>query len=173
MASEKDFWNVAAAIGTVASAVFAAIAAWQTKKAALQAQRAAERTESTARAGQLSDLWSEVQTLTYLTDEELAKLDQDVAKKIRHNVNTMEKIAFSWKVDLVDRRILENEIGKSFVKLYQQIENLPEIPELKRSGTELLAQNPLVTEFYNYVNERSPNAGSPSSAVKELQSSCD
>lgn len=143
---KTKLWDVLTALGTAAAALFAAIATWQT-------YRAAKSTERAARAQRLADLWPEMQKLTWLDVGQRANPDASVARLVLDNVNIMERIAFCWDADLVDRKSLEEEMrGAGYVKLYDQIEKLQVIPSLNRSGARLLAQNPLSKKFRDHLS---------------------
>ncbi len=137
-----DRWNVIAAIVSALGTVAAAIAAFWSFKSAKQA-------ETTAKAQRLSDLWPEMDKLRYLSDEEVMKLnEQAVADIVLSNVNAMEKLGLWWHADLIDRTIMAHELGTGFLDLYRQIIGLGKLEKLNRTGAELIAENPFVTELY-------------------------
>jgi hypothetical protein len=143
------WWEITSAIGTAAAAWFAYLATKQTKEAA-------ERTERAERAQRLADLWADMGKLTYLSEAQKNSLDKEAGSLVRENVNTLEKVAFLWNADLVDRARLEQEIWKGFILLYEQTIGLGKIESLNRTGTELISENPLSTTFYNYLKKRHP-----------------
>jgi hypothetical protein len=153
MDSHKDIWDIAASVGTVAAAVFAWLATRQTKFATLQTQQATERTEQAARAQRLVDLWPDMEGLTFLTPAQIQTLDNDVAQIVRATANRMEKIAFLWESDLVDRDKLLAEVNgdDNYIKLYEQIKGLGRIKRFELNGEELLAENPAAKRFYEHL----------------------
>jgi hypothetical protein len=154
-ASEKtNWWEIVSTVSAAAAAIFAAVATWQTKTTA-------QRSEAADRAQRLANLWPDMQRLNFLEKAEIASLDDRVADIVLNDVNTMEKIAFCWEADLVDRAVLEKELGRSFVKLYDQIEALGHIRKLNRDGAKLLQQNPLSKELRNHLDQIYPKPPNP------------
>jgi len=108
------------------------------------------------------DLWPEMTKLTFLSNEELSKLNQpEIVNRILTNVNTMEKIAFWWSSELLDGATLQKEIGGSYLKLYTQIYGLPKIDALNRSGEQLLKQNPLAGTLKEYFEKHQSHEVNP------------
>ena len=137
-----DKWNVIAAVVSAIGTMAAAIAAFWSFKSAKQA-------ETTAKAQRLSDLWPTMEKLEYLSEEELKRLnDQDVANIVIDNVNAMEKLGLWWHANLIDRTIMAHELGTGFIELYDQINGLEKLEKLNRTGTELILENPFITELY-------------------------
>ena len=162
-APEKaKWWDIVSALAAATAAIFAAIASWQTRTAA-------RRTDEAGRAQRLSDLWPDLQRLTFLEKAQLESRDDPAADIVLANVNTMEKIAFCWKADLVKRTVLEKELGRSFVKLYDQIAALGPLRKLNRTGAQLLQQNPLSRELRDHLDRSFPNHSPPNHPRHESQ----
>ena len=154
-APEKvKWWDVVSALAAASAAMFAAVASWQTRNAA-------KRADEAGRAQRLSDLWPDMQRLNFLEKAQIESLDDPAADIVLANVNTMEKIAFCWKADLVNRGVLEKELGRSFVKLYDQIAALGPIRKLNRNGEQLLQQNPLSRELRDHLDQLFPKPLTP------------
>jgi Flp pilus assembly protein TadG len=179
----KDDWDKANVIATILGAVGTVVAAglaWlatkqaqeaarQTQQTATQSNEAAKQAEQTARDQRLVELFGDIQTLTYLTDDEKEILSEApgeqnatekqnaagdnkaVGDKVITNLNIMEKIAFCWDRNLVDREAIENEVRPFFTKLYEQIEGLPKIASLARDGKTLVAQSPMATQLCKHL----------------------
>jgi len=152
----KGACDILTAFGTVAAAVFAWLATRQAKFATLQTQRATERSEEAAKAQRLADLWPDMAKLTFLTEAQKLDLDNDtVAEIVRSNVNLMEKIAFWWETDLVDRAKLLAQVNAqdNFISLYEQIKGLANIRRFGLTGQELLDENPNGKKLYAHLKE--------------------
>jgi hypothetical protein len=173
--SEKDPWdkiNIIAAIFGVTATFASVFFAWKTtrqaQEAARESQRGTERSERFVRAQRLSDLFEDMQKLTFLTEEEknrieeasnfeqdkMIPLDEAVGRKISANANIMEKIAFCWKNDLVDRAGIEEQLGEDYIRLYDQIAERPRILWLNRTGKETVKDTPSATILRNHLAEK-------------------
>jgi len=89
-----------------------------------------------------------------LSKDELNDLgNANVAETVRHNINSMGKVGFWWATNLIDHDIVAREIATNYVRLFDQIEKLGTFPSLRRSGAQLIEQNPSARDLYNDLRE--------------------
>lgn len=154
----KEGSDLITAYATAAAAFFAFIAT-------LQTWRTAARSENAARAQRLADLFEDIQKLRYLTDAELDRieqaatltqkqmtpLDETIGLKISSNANILEKLAFCWRNNLVNRPAIEEQLREDYVLAYDQIKEQPTIMWLNQTGEDIVKQMPSATRFRNYL----------------------
>ncbi len=155
----KTLWDSLTAIGTVLGAFVAIYAAALSRKASRESEFAAKQAGALLKKQGLADLWSAFESLLYLSEEQTHQLgDKAVGDIIHTNMLKMEKIAFFWEANLVDRSVLEIELGNGFALLYEQIDGLGQIPALGRTGRELISENPYTPKLYQALRRRFPAA---------------
>ena len=101
----------------------------------------------------LLPLWSYI---TNLNDIDPTKpIEADVLK----TVNTLELVALCCEGGMIDAAVIKRTFKDVYLRLYDQIQALPILPGLKRSGPELLNQNPAAKAFYKELEEEHMRAG--------------
>ena len=148
------------AVGTLLSAVAAFLAvvvsiivyrgqsALSSSIASEQARVALRINESQTRLSQrqlLLPLWQYISTLSNIDPE------SPITKDILRVVNTLELVALSCEGEMVDAQVIRRTFRDLYLKLYDQIQAVRQIPGLKISGMELLRQNPAAMAFYDQL----------------------
>jgi hypothetical protein len=70
-------------------------------------------------------------------------------KQVQATVNTLELVALCCEGGMVDERVIKRTFSAPFIHLYDVIDSLPEMPSLRRSGKQLLRENPSAMAFYS------------------------
>ena len=149
--------DIISAYGTLAGAIvggIAAIAAALSAYCSFRTVRQADATEKersrSAKAERFSALWSEISEWKFLNKEELNDLNSTlVAETVRRNINSMGKVGFWWETNLIDHEIVAKEIAQTYVPLFEQISRIGKLASLKRSGSDLIQENPSARKLYD------------------------
>jgi hypothetical protein len=138
----------------ISAAIAAAVSAYYSYRTVRQSDATERERVTTAKSERLSALWTDIQELRFLSTDELKNVDRkDVAEAVRRNINIMEKIGLWWDANLIDRNITAEEIATSYVPLFEQIRGLGEMPELARTGLDLIEENPRTQKLYQDLKE--------------------
>lgn len=105
--------------------------------------------------------WRVAQTQKLLTQrqlliplwEHMSRIDDidpanPMPKKVQETVNTLELVALCCEGGMVDEDVIKRTFRAPFVHLYDLIDQLPEMPTLRRTGRQMLAENPSASSFY-------------------------
>lgn len=146
-----------AAVGTALSAIAAAVAvlvSWIVYKgqSAMTGKLAREQTELSRKIHEdqtrlsqrqlLIPLWGYMSSLNEIDSSKI--IEPDVLKI----VNTLELVALCCEGEMIDKAVIKRTFKDVYIKLYDQVKVLPMMSGLKRSGQELLNQNPAAKRFY-------------------------
>jgi hypothetical protein len=144
---------VGAIVGALA-AIAAALSAYYSFRTVRQADATERERARGAKAERFSALWSEIEDWKYLSDEELKDLASPVvAETVRRDINSMGKVGFWWETNLIDRDIVAQEIAELYVGLFDQISRVGYLAILKRSGQDLIQENPSARKLYKDLKE--------------------
>jgi hypothetical protein len=84
----------------------------------------------------------------------------DVAPgRVIKNVNVLDLIATCWEGRIVDLDVIRRVFHERFIEMYETIESLPFVPALKRTGKEVLRENPAVQRLYKKLKEEKLDQG--------------
>jgi uncharacterized protein DUF4760 len=88
-------------------------------------------------------LWEYISTLDDLEPADPAP------KKVQRTVNTLELVALCCEGGMVDENVIKRTFREPFIHLYDVIDALPEMPSLRKSGKQMLRENPSAMAFYS------------------------
>lgn len=69
-------------------------------------------------------------------------------RQVQETVNTLELVALCCEGGMVDEAVIKRTFSAPFIHLYEVVQKIPETPELRRSGVEMLRENPSAMAFY-------------------------
>jgi hypothetical protein len=167
------------AIGTVAATVTAAVAvivSWKVFKgqSALAERIARDQTQLSAniaiqqsgislkihenqtRLSQrqlLLPLWEYISTLNNIDPQ------KPIGPEILKVVNTLELVALTCEGGMVDTQVIKRTFSEWYLKLYDQVAAVPQVPGRNVSGMALLMENPSAMAFYDELKREHMNRG--------------
>ena len=93
----------------------------------------------------------------------LDDIDPDPAKpkgkQVQGTVNTLELVALCCEGGMVDESVIKRTFRDPFVHLYEVVDALPEMADLRKSGRQLLRENPSAMAFYRKLKKELEDAG--------------
>jgi hypothetical protein len=96
----------------------------------------------------LLDLWK------YISDLDQINPNDPVTPDIMKAVHALELVALCCEGSVVDRDLVRRTFRQPYIELYDQIEQVTEIPGLHKSGKKLLGENPAAMKLYHeFKNE--------------------
>ena len=91
----------------------------------------------------LFDLWK------YISELDQVDPKDPVTPDIMKAVNALELVALCCEGSIVDRDLVRRTFRQSYIDLYDQIEQVIEVPGLDKSGKKLLGENPAAMKLYH------------------------
>lgn len=80
-------------------------------------------------------------------------------KQVQETVNTLELVALCCEGGMVDESVIKRTFREPFILLYDVVAALPEMPDLRKSGRQLLNENPSAMTFHGKLMKEKQNAG--------------
>lgn len=160
-----DFEHIILAMGTFASllAAFAAYKAIGVSQEIATMQNAVAKNVGemqSAVALQIADMQktlSQRQLLIPLWDHITGLNSIDPADprpvEVHQAVNTLELVALCCEGGMVDEKVIKRTFRGPFMKLYEAIGECPHMESLRRSGKDLLHENPAAMKFYEKLRK--------------------
>jgi hypothetical protein len=71
-----------------------------------------------------------------------------VVPEVLKIVNTLELVALCCEGEIIDPRVVKRTFSQTYITLYQQVRQCPNLPGLNKSGEALLNENPAAMAFY-------------------------
>lgn len=156
-----------AVVGAIAT-IAAALSAYYSLRAVRQADATERERARSAKAERFSALWSEISEWKYLSTTELSDLASPVvAETVRRNINSMGKVGFWWETHLIQHDIVAQEIAELYVRLFDQISRVGELATLKRTGQDLIQENPSARKLYKELKKHLAKPQAPSVAASQ------
>ncbi len=90
----------------------------------------------------LFDLWKYISQLSAIAPA------QPVTPDIMQGTQTLELVALCCEASIVDLDLVRRTFRQSYVDLYEQIEQVVDVPGLNKSGKRLLGENPAAMKLY-------------------------
>lgn len=135
------------AIGTILSAIAASLAVVVTWVVYKGQTRLSQRQL-------LLPLWQYISTLSDIDPQ--APIGPDILKI----VNTLELVALSCEGGMVDARVIKRTFRDVYLRLYEKVQAVPNVPGLNKSGADLLRENPAAMRFFRELQTEHENSGS-------------
>jgi hypothetical protein len=133
--------SILAVIISIFSALLSAYISWTISKRQTALQEKLDEKETTLENRRFftTALWDKMSDLNNISPT------QPIGPDVRKAVNTLEAVSLCWQAGIVDKRMVIISFGHLFDELYNQIDHITgEVPGLRKTGHELLMQNPAV-----------------------------
>ena len=101
----------------------------------------------------LLPLWDYISNLHDINPRE--PIGPDILKV----VNTLELVALTCEGGMVDAQVIKRTFRDVYLKLYDQVASVSQVPGLNKSGMDLLRENPAAMAFYEELKLEHMNRG--------------
>lgn len=92
-------------------------------------------------------LWEHMSNLNEIDPQ------KPVVPHVLKGVHTLELVALCCEGGMVDDRVIKRTFRDAFIQLYDAISRCPEMPELRKSGPDILRENRAAMRFYEELRK--------------------